>query len=162
MIDEWLKEDTARRRREREGVRQDPTHFLRVYLAALGCAVLVTSLLWAIGNAHAETSIVAVRAPGEKPGKTITAVITAYTSSVDETDDTPFETASGARTSAGVLACPPGYAFGTQIKIGEATYTCRDRMNRRYWEVEHFDVWVHTKAEAREWGSTKREITIYE
>lgn len=163
MIDAWINDDTRRRKQERgdERKRRAAMLFPRIMLVGFVCAVIATALLVAIGNAHAETIVMAAPLQNHE-GKTIEAVITAYTSSVDETDSTPFETASGAHTSAGVLACPPEYAFGTQVKIGEATYSCEDRMNERYWKVQHFDVWVHTKAEARQWGSTEQEITIYE
>lgn len=94
------------------------------------------------------------------PHKVVLATITAYTSSVDETDDTPFITASGARTGEGTLACPPKYKFGTKVLINGKEYTCQDRMNRRYHDQERFDMWVETKAEAFNWGIKKLEIKI--
>lgn len=96
--------------------------------------------------------------PPVPPVSTQLAVVTAYTSSVDETDSTPFITASGTHTQPGTLACPAEYAFGTQVRIGDATYTCRDRMNAKY--SHRFDVWVQTKAEAKARGIQKLPIEI--
>jgi 3D (Asp-Asp-Asp) domain-containing protein len=94
----------------------------------------------------------------EPDHKIIVAVVTAYTSSVDETDENPFETASGSRTRRGVLACPKKYEFGTKIVIDGRQYTCEDRMNRRYRDKECFDIWVETKSEAFNWG--RRELKV--
>lgn len=92
----------------------------------------------------------------------ITAIVTAYTSSVDETDDTPFITASGERTQIGTIACPSKYDFGTVVVIEGRQYKCSDRMNKRYRDQERFDVWVLTKAEAFEWGIKELNIKIIE
>lgn len=97
----------------------------------------------------------------ERPAKQypiVQAVVTAYTSSEDETDSSPFETASGAKTERGVVACPIKYKFGTKIEIDGRQYWCEDRMNRRYWHEERFDVWVVAKKEAYNWG--RRELAI--
>ena len=93
--------------------------------------------------------------------KVVVAQVTAYTSSVDETDSTPFETASGARTRDGILACPPKYEFGTVIEIKGKNYVCEDRMNRRYHNQERFDIWVETKDVAYEWGLQEVEVKVY-
>ena len=92
----------------------------------------------------------------------VTAQVTAYTSSVDETDDTPFITASGARTGHGVIACPSKYAFGTVVEIEGRRFTCEDRMNKRYRETERFDIWMETKSEAYAWGIKTLEVKIIE
>ena len=100
----------------------------------------------------------AAQEPSE-PAGTI-AIVTAYTSSVDETDDTPFITASGERTKRGVLACPKKYEFGTKVLIAGRQYTCADRMNQRYRDKECFDIWVETKSEAFDWGRRTLEVKI--
>ena len=71
-------------------------------------------------------------------------VVYAYSSSIDETDDTPFITASGTRTRKGVVAnnC---YAFGTIVSIAEDEYVVEDRMNARY-GCHVWDVWQPSKA----------------
>ena len=88
----------------------------------------------------------------------VQAVVTAYTSSEDETDDTPEITASGARTRHGVVACPREYAFGTKVIIKGMEYECLDRMNPRYRDEQRFDIWMESKDEAFEWG--KRELAV--
>jgi 3D (Asp-Asp-Asp) domain-containing protein len=89
------------------------------------------------------------------------ATITAYTSSPDETDDTPFITASGETTRRGIVACPSRYAFGTVVLVEGVQYECQDRMNRRYREKDHFDIWVESKSEAFEWGKKQAEIVVF-
>jgi len=85
--------------------------------------------------------------------------VSAYTSDIAETDDTPFTTASGARTEHGVIACPRKYDFGTQVKIKGEIYTCEDRMNIRY-DGEHFDIWMEHKTDAYNWGRRLIEVKI--
>ena len=77
-------------------------------------------------------------------------VVYAYTSSEDETDDTPFITAAGTQTRNGIVAnnCHP---FGTEVVIEGETYVVEDMMNERY-GCHVWDVWHQTKDEAREWG----------
>lgn len=103
---------------------------------------------------------VAEAAEVEDVKKVVAATVTAYTSSPDETDDTPFITASGATTGHGVIACPPKYDFGTKVIIGDTEYVCEDRMNPRYHSQERFDIWVETKEEALEWGVRKVSVEV--
>lgn len=98
-----------------------------------------------------------VKIEGVQP-VTIVATVTAYTSSVDETDSTPFITASGAVTHRGIIACPLRYAFGTVVVVGGERYLCEDRMNEKF--AERFDVWVPTKTEAWKWGAQELEIQV--
>ena len=94
----------------------------------------------------------------EEPHHVVLAEITAYTSSTDETDDTPTLMADGTNTRRGAIACPSKYSFGTRVIIGDDTYFCADRMNKRYRDSEHFDIWVESKKEAFAWG--RRTLTI--
>lgn len=132
----------------------------RIGWSIVAIAILAGVALWAT-FAHADTlTYVATPAPVAQPTIIHDAVVTAYTSSPDETDDTPFITASGAHTTPGEIACPSKYAFGTQVKIHDAIYTCEDRMNAIYADQEHFDVWVYTKDEAYEWGHQTLDVEI--
>ena len=90
---------------------------------------------------------------------TTRATITAYSSSVDECDDTPFITASGTRTRLGVIACPVYYKFGEIFKIDGEYYICEDRMSTKY--PHRFDIWFPSKQEAKEFGIKIKEITYY-
>lgn len=88
----------------------------------------------------------------------VEAEVTAYTSDIGETDDTPNLMADGTNTRAGAIACPSKYSFGTRVVIEDDEYFCADRMNKRYRDSEHYDVWVSSKSEAFKWG--RRTLTI--
>jgi 3D (Asp-Asp-Asp) domain-containing protein len=93
--------------------------------------------------------------------RTHLARISAYTSSVEETDDTPFITASGTRTRDGVVASN-FLPIGTRIKIpalsGDKIYFVEDRMHPRF--TNGVDIWTETKAEAFRIGVRNLEIVI--
>lgn len=100
----------------------------------------------------------------DKPDKVIKAVITSYTSTPDQTDDTPFIAASGKRVHDGMIAAN-GLPFGTKIKIpsvyGDKIFIVEDRMNSRY-GFGRFDVWLDTtKAEARKFGVKRVQVEIF-
>ena len=92
------------------------------------------------------------------PESTVQGIITAYTSSVEETDDTPFITASNETVRDGIVAnnCLP---FGTEVVIDGKVYEVQDRMNSRY-GCEWFDIWMTEKAAALEWGVRDRHVVI--
>lgn len=101
---------------------------------------------------------------GERPDKVMKAVITAYTSTVDQCDDDPFIAASGKRVYDGMIAAN-GLPFGTKIKIpslyGDKVFTVHDRMNARY-GYGRMDIWMDTtRAEARKFGVKRVEVEIY-
>lgn len=79
-----------------------------------------------------------------------TAEVTAYTSSPEETDDSPYISADGRAVYVGLIACPRKFPFGTVVVIGEDTYKCGDRMAKRF--DHRFDIWKQTKEEAYKWG----------
>jgi 3D (Asp-Asp-Asp) domain-containing protein len=88
-------------------------------------------------------------------------VVTAYSSSRDETDDTPFITASQTRVRDGVVAAN-WLPLGTRIQIpqifGEKILVVEDRMNKRY--TNRVDIWMPTKAQAKEFGKKTARIMI--
>ncbi len=96
-----------------------------------------------------------------KPAPTKRVWLTAYSSSVDETDDTPFITASGKAVRDGIVATN-GLAFGTKIKIpsvfGDKIFVVEDRMHRR--KVGIVDIWMPSKKEALKFGAFKADIVI--
>ncbi len=105
-----------------------------------------------------------VRAAEEEPQnvavETFDAEVTAYTSTEEETDDTPFLTASGDTVGPGTIACPSRLKFGTIIQIENRFFKCNDRMNARYRHTNHFDIWVESKAEAIAWGRKTVQVSI--
>ena len=84
--------------------------------------------------------------------------VSAYSSEVDQTDDTPFITASGERVRDGVIAnnC---LVFGVSVVIGGKNYEVLDRMNTRY-GCEVFDIWFASTEEAWDFGRQELEINI--
>lgn len=115
------------------------------------------------------TALVAKNNPGliYKPisgdYRVYTVTITAYSSSVDETDDTPFITASGTYTRDGVVAAN-FLSLGSKVKIpelfGNKTFLVEDRMNKRY--TERLDIWFPSKWEAKKFGKRKAQVISYE
>lgn len=97
------------------------------------------------------------RAP-EPEGEVITAVITSYNSVPEQTDDTPFDTASGTHVHDGTLACPYAYAFGTQVLIAGKIYTCEDRMNKKF--PDRFDIWMASTSDSNAWGTRTMTLKI--
>lgn len=84
---------------------------------------------------------------------------TAYTSAPEETDSTPFTTASGSRTREGVMATN-FLPFGTKVRLPEIfpdrVFVIEDRMHPR--KVGFVDIWMETKDEAFSFG--KRKVVI--
>lgn len=96
-----------------------------------------------------------------KTSGTLTMRVTAYSSSADETDDTPFVTASGRRVRDGIAATN-ALPFGTKVKIpalfGDKVFTVEDRMNRRMKNV--IDIWMPTKSAALRFGVSHAEVVV--
>ena len=87
--------------------------------------------------------------------------LTAYTSTPEETDDTPFITASGLPTGDGIAAAN-FLPFGTQFRVpklfGNKVFTIQDRMHPR--KVNFVDLWVTTKEQAYKIGIRQIDIEI--
>ncbi|MEK7564750.1 MAG: hypothetical protein AAB501_00740 [Patescibacteria group bacterium] len=89
--------------------------------------------------------------------------VTAYSSSIDETDSTPFITASGKKVRDGIVAAN-FLPMGTKIRIpemfGNKIFVVEDRMARRH--AEKVDIWFPTKQEAKTFGRKKLQIEVIE
>ena len=87
--------------------------------------------------------------------------VTAYSSSIDETDDTPFITASGKTVRDGIVAAN-FLPLGTKIRIpevfGNKIFIVEDRMNRRH--TDKVDIWFATKELAKTFGRKKLEVQV--
>lgn len=102
-------------------------------------------------------SIVGLSSPNGYSEKSLgMMVVTAYSSTVDQCDSTPFITANGERVSEGGIACPRYIPFGTLVKIDDEIYTCNDRMNERY--AHRFDIWFASTEQATQFGKQVKEI----
>lgn len=123
--------------------------------------VLCTFLFWFVLSFFIPHVIFYVAPPNYQ-----TAIITAYTSSVDETDDNPFENASGTRPQKGSIACPASIPFGAKVFLFTSTstppieYQCDDRMAAKYRDTMRFDIWLETKEEAFEFGRQELQVVI--
>lgn len=89
--------------------------------------------------------------------------VTAYTSTPEETDDTPFITAMGTTVRDGIIATNL-LPFGTRVKIprlfGNKVFTVEDRMHPR--KKNFVDVWMDSKQDAREFGIAYTDIIVLE
>ena len=87
-------------------------------------------------------------------------IITNYTPRPEETDSTPFITASGKRVEEGMIAnnC---LEIGTLVEIENKYYVVEDRMNARF-SCNHFDILTFNLEEAIEFGKQKMTVTIYD
>lgn len=99
--------------------------------------------------------------PKAKESRVIKTLITAYSSCIEETDNTPFITASGNYVRPGVVAAN-FLPFGTKIRMpeifGDKVFTVEDRMSRDY--NDRIDVWFSTKEGALKFGQKISEIEI--
>ncbi len=116
-----------------------------------------------VGN-NSLFSISKVTSPDSKPVQKVRVIATAYSSSVWQTDDTPFITAAGTRVRDGIVA--NNYLpFGTKIKIpdlfGDKIFTVEDRMNWRKGNYQ-IDIWFPSYSEAKNFGAQTTHIEILE
>jgi len=93
----------------------------------------------------------------------ILVIVTGYSSTPWQTDDTPFITASGTWVREGIVAAN-FLPIGTEITIpeiyGGKVFVVEDRMHpRNYWNV---DIWFPTYIEAKNFGAVKTYIEILE
>lgn len=95
--------------------------------------------------------------------KELFVTMTAYSSTVDQTDSTPFTTALGTQVGDGVVAAN-FLPFGTKIKIpqvfGDKIFTVEDRMNKRY--LERIDIWFPDRESAINFGLKTLKVQILE
>jgi 3D (Asp-Asp-Asp) domain-containing protein len=76
--------------------------------------------------------------------------VSAYNAEVGQTDDRPFEMASGKNVYSGAIACPRNIKLGTKIEINDKVYTCEDRLNIRY--KNNIDIFMWSKSDALNFG----------
>ncbi len=91
------------------------------------------------------------------------AKVSAYTSSVDQTDSTPFITASGTYVRDGVAAAnflPMGTKFRIPKLFGDKVFTVEDRMNSRYNGTTHVDIFMEDGREADLFGMQRAQLEV--
>ncbi len=119
-------------------------------------------------NVIEETSLLATNhipdlkpAKTAKKAKTYAVFLSGYSSTPEQTDDTPFITASGSFVRSGVVAAN-FLPIGTLVKIpevfGNRVFSVEDRMAERF--KYHIDIWFENEEEAREFGKQKAKVEI--
>lgn len=97
-----------------------------------------------------------------KPRRVIHVMVTAYSSTPDQTDNSPFITANGTWVHDGTLAAN-FLPFGTKVRFpdysGNKVYTVEDKMNQRYWH--RADIWMEAREVAKEFGVRRLKMEIY-
>lgn len=100
--------------------------------------------------------------PDPEVASRIGAVITAYSSTVWQTDDSPFITASGSLVKDGIIA-NNWLPFGTRVRIpelyGSKVFVVEDRMS---WQKGnyHFDIWFSDYWNALNFGAKRTYIEV--
>ena len=92
--------------------------------------------------------------------------ISAYSSTVDQTDDSPCITASGFNVCENGLETPVIAAnflpLGTKVKFptlfGDKVFVVEDRMNKRYYYKA--DIWMETREQALQFGVKNAPVEI--
>jgi 3D (Asp-Asp-Asp) domain-containing protein len=90
--------------------------------------------------------------------------VTGYSSTLDQTDDTPFITASNTRVRRGIIALSrdllreftPGapFSYGDTVQVhGVGSFQVEDTMNGRF--TKRADIWFESRAQARKWGKRR-------
>lgn len=112
-----------------------------------------------------ETTLLPVAAPPSHiVKKTIKVMVTGYSSSIEETDETPFITASNTEVRGGIVANNL-LSFGTRVRLpeifGDKILEVQDRMSERK-GFYHVDIWFPTKEQALEFGAQIATMEILE
>lgn len=97
----------------------------------------------------------------QSTGKKYDVIVTAYSSTPEETDSTPFITASGKLVREGIIATNI-LPMGTKVRIpelfGNKIFVVEDRMHPRKKYV--VDIWFPTKKEAINFGAKRAFIEV--
>ncbi|MFA4999689.1 MAG: hypothetical protein WC519_03135 [Parcubacteria group bacterium] len=93
--------------------------------------------------------------------RSVAVVITGYSSTEDQTDNTPFTTAWNTETRSGVVAAN-WLPLGTKIRIpelfGSQVFTVEDRMHPK--NGDKLDIWFQSREEALKFGVKKARVEI--
>jgi len=139
----------------------DATWSLDSFYQTIGNIPMSADDLSAQTAVTAQANVPVVKAKAKGPSKTMAVMATAYSSSVDETDSSPFITAQGTYVRDGIIAAN-FLPFGTAIKIpaiyGDKIFLVEDRMNQRY--TNRIDLWFPSKQAAYQFGIKKVVIEI--
>lgn len=108
-----------------------------------------------VGQVWQDTSLPEVAAKPRPAKYALNVTVTAYSSTVDQTDSDPFTTANGTKVRDGIMAWN-GVPFGTQVRFpgffNDKVFVVTDRLNARATHY-HMDIWMPTREEAIQWGA---------
>ncbi len=97
-------------------------------------------------------------------GITKVVTVTAYSSTSDQTDDSPFVTASGQLVRDGIIASN-FLSFGTKVQFpdlfGDKVFQVQDRMHQRY-NTGRVDIWFPDRGSAEAFGIKKTTMRVVE
>ncbi len=89
--------------------------------------------------------------------------VTAYSSTPEQTDDTPYQTASMTHVRYGIVAAN-WLPIGTKVKMPELfedqVFVVEDRMNDKH--KNRMDIWMPSEKEARNFGKQTTKVVIVE
>ncbi len=90
-------------------------------------------------------------------------LVTAYSSTPDQTDSTPFITASGTHVKDGIIACN-FLRFGTKVRFpqmyGDKSFVVEDRMALK--NSHKIDIWFPSREEAKQFGVKLLKVEVLE
>jgi len=99
--------------------------------------------------------------------RSIRTVVTAYSSTADQTDSTPCITANGydlCEANEENVVAANFLRFGTKVRLpeysGDHIYTVQDRMNPRF--ARRMDLWMHTREDAKQFGLRTLTVEVIE
>lgn len=137
-----------------------------LYGKTTGTDLAESPLKRAQGNLLVQGSSLLARAPHylqpeiKVPSRVI---VTAYSSTPEQTDDTPFITAAGTSVREGIIAAN-FLPFGTKVKLpdlyGDKVFVVEDRMHYR--KVNQVDIWFPTYNEAKNFGAQYSAVEVVE
>jgi 3D (Asp-Asp-Asp) domain-containing protein len=114
-----------------------------------------------------ENSLISLTNPANPDPKVVrkmNVIVTAYSSTVLETDETPLITASGTGVKDGIVANNL-LPFGTRIRIpevyGDKIFKVEDRMSWKSGNY-HVDIWFSSYLEAKSFGAKRTYIEVLE
>ncbi len=88
-------------------------------------------------------------------------LVTAYSSTVDQTDSTPFISASGTHVYDGMVACN-FLRFGTRVRFpdiyGDKIFVVEDRMALK--NSHKIDIWFETREQAKQFGVKVLKVEV--
>lgn len=97
-----------------------------------------------------------------KPRAIISVMVTAYSSTPDQTDHDPFTTAWGTKVKDGIAASnflPLGAYIKFPEMYGDKFFRIEDKMNQRY--DYKIDIWMTHRRDAKEFGAKVLRVEIY-